>query len=344
MLNPVVGLLTALFLGAAAVLLFWPDRGLLWSWLRASRATERVQTEDALKHLFDCEYQGRRSTLQSVAGALHLTTHKTAEILDRMQRAELATTLDGGFRLTAEGRTYALRVIRIHRLWERYLSDETSLDPDKWHGEAEHLEHRTSEREAESLSASLGHPRFDPHGDPIPTAAGEIAPPLGKPLTELAIDTIAEIVHVEDEPSEVYAQLVADRLHPGMRVRVHENTPQRIRFEADAEEHVLAPIVATNLSVLELPKEARMEGPFDRLSSLELGERARMMGFSPWCRGAERRRLLDLGLIPGTEVIAEIRSPAGDPTGYRIRGAVIALRREQADQIQIERQQKGAAA
>ena len=47
--------------------------------------------------------------------------------------------------------------------------------------------------------------------------------------------------------------------------------------------------------------------------------------------------MLDLGLIPGTEVKAEIRSPAGDPTGYRIRGAVIALRREQADQVQVER-------
>lgn len=51
--------------------------------------------------------------------------------------------------------------------------------------------------------------------------------------------------------------------------------------------------------------------------------------------GANRRRLMDLGILPGTKLTAEMRSPLGDPTAYRIRGAVIALRREQAQQIQI---------
>jgi len=52
-------------------------------------------------------------------------------------------------------------------------------------------------------------------------------------------------------------------------------------------------------------------------------------------RGAERRRLLDLGLVPGTVVVAEMRSPLGDPVAYRVRGASVALRRDQARQISI---------
>ena len=48
-------------------------------------------------------------------------------------------------------------------------------------------------------------------------------------------------------------------------------------------------------------------------------------------------RLMDLGLVPGTEVEAEMQSASGDPTAYRIRGSLIALRREQAETIQIER-------
>lgn len=52
-------------------------------------------------------------------------------------------------------------------------------------------------------------------------------------------------------------------------------------------------------------------------------------------RGAERRRLLDLGLVPGTVVVAEMRSPLGDPVAYRVRGASVALRRAQAQQIDI---------
>jgi Fe2+ transport system protein FeoA len=51
--------------------------------------------------------------------------------------------------------------------------------------------------------------------------------------------------------------------------------------------------------------------------------------------GAERRRLLDLGLVPGTVVVAEMRSPLGDPVAYRVRGASVALRQDQARKIQI---------
>ena len=108
-------------------------------------------------------------------------------------------------------------------------------------------------------------------------------------------------------------------------------------FSVGGEEHVLAPVLAANLSVLSLPQDEEMAGPFERLSSLALGERAQVVALAPALRGAERRRMLDLGLIPGTEVGPDLRSPGGDPTGYLIRGAVIALRREQADQVQVER-------
>ena len=53
--------------------------------------------------------------------------------------------------------------------------------------------------------------------------------------------------------------------------------------------------------------------------------------------GAERRRMLDLGILPGTEIEVVMKSPMGDPTAYRIRDAVIALRKEQAELIRINR-------
>ena len=343
MIDPLLALTVALGLAVAAYLLLWPVRGLLWRWLRGLRATERVLIEDALKHLFDFEYKERVANLQSLSGALAVSGNRAAELLRRLQEQELVEYDGDGYRLTPSGRKHALQVVRIHRLWERYLAEETGLAPDAWHPEAEIREHTTTPEEANVLSASLGHPRFDPHGDPIPTAEGEIAPPEGRPLTELEVGELAEIVHVEDEPDAIYAQLVAEGLYPGMRVRVNETGPRRIAFEADAEEHVLAPILAANLSVRPLPKDEEMQGPFERLSSLELGDRGRVVALSPVLRGPERRRMLDLGVIPGTEVTAEIRSPGGDPTGYRVRGAVIALRREQADQIRIERAAPGGA-
>ena len=337
MIDPRIALLVTAILLIGVVALFWPDSGLLWRLRRAFRASERVLAEDALKHLFDCEYKGRIGNLQSLSGVLSISGNRAAEILQQLEAREWIRPVEGGYRLTSEGRSYALRIVRIHRLWERYLSDETGFEPPLWHQKAELHEHTTSPEEADAMAARMGHPRYDPHGDPIPTSGGEILPPQGRPLTELPADTLGEIVHVEDEPEAIYAQLVAEGLHPGMRVQVLNSTPERLRFVADAEEHVLAPVLAANLSVIVLTQEEEMTGPFERLSSLELGESAKVVSISPFLRPQERRRMLDPGLIPGTEAQAEIRSPAGDPTGYRIRGAVIALRREQAEQVQVER-------
>ena len=335
MSEPLWALTVSGVIGAAAVFIFWPARGLFWRGLRAARASSRVLIEDALKHIYDCEYRRISCTIHSVSGVLGISANRAAVLLARLRELELISLLAGGYRLTPEGRSYSLRVIRIHRLWERYLSDQTSLSAAEWHTEAEQREHKISSAEAEALSARMGHPSFDPHGDPIPTVRGDIPPPKGRPLTELSVGEVAEIVHLEDEPDAVHAQLAAENLHPGMRVRVVEINPRRVRFEAGAEEHVLGPVVAENLSVVLVPGEEGLEDLSERLSNLQAGEKAEVTRISSICRGPERRRMLDLGLLPGTIVKAEFTSPSGDPTAYRIRGSAIALRKEQADLIHI---------
>ena len=72
------------------------------------------------------------------------------------------------------------------------------------------------------------------------------------------------------------------------------------------------------------------------LSSLRTGEAANMVNLSPSIVGGERRRLLDLGLVPGTRIERDFDSMLGSPTAYRVRGATIALRKEQADRIFVE--------
>jgi len=136
-MSPLLALVVlAAVMGLAAVVA-WPDRGWLWRWRSGWRVLHRTRTEDALKHLFDCEYQGRQATHQSLVGVLRLGGRRSTELLARMERLGLIVSAEGGFRLTAEGRSEALRVIRIHRLWERYLADETGLEPERWHPEAD---------------------------------------------------------------------------------------------------------------------------------------------------------------------------------------------------------------
>ncbi|HEX9652868.1 MAG TPA: iron dependent repressor, metal binding and dimerization domain protein [bacterium] len=336
-MSPLLSLIIAATSLAAGAVFFWPDSGLFWKWRRGLRSTERVLIEDALKHLYDQEYKEMPSTLQSVAGALSISSDQAARLLDRLSAMGLVVHPAERFELTSEGRSYALRMIRVHRLWERYLADETGVQATEWHRQAEKLEHHVSEAEEESLAASLGHPSFDPHGDPIPTAAGALPPRKGQPLTVMPEGELAQVIHIEDEPRAIYTQLLAHGLQPGVKIRILEKEPERIHFIADGEEGVLAPMVAANVSVVPLPKEQKMEGPFDSLATLKVGEKAEVIGISNSCRGLQRRRLMDLGMVPGTVVSADMQSWSGDPTAYSVRGATIALRRNQAAMIHIRR-------
>ena len=72
------------------------------------------------------------------------------------------------------------------------------------------------------------------------------------------------------------------------------------------------------------------------LEAARIGEPVRVVAISRACQGPERRRLLDLGLVRGTEITARFASAAGDPVAYTIRGALIALRRRQASWIAVE--------
>ena len=78
-----------------------------------------------------------------------------------------------------------------------------------------------------------------------------------------------------------------------------------------------------------------MYGSYIPLSLLPLGGMAEVRGLD--VRGGARRRMLDLGLINGTQIEAINRSPSGDPVAYYFRGAVIALRSKEADGIIVEK-------
>lgn len=306
---------------------------------KLEESTERILSEDALKHIYTYVANGHRPTVESVAGALQVPRDEVTGLLDKMVAHHLLELSEGELHLTPVGLEYALHVIRAHRLWERYLADETGYPEDEWHNRADRLEHGISVAELDALSAKMGHPLHDPHGDPIPLATGEFVPHGGHPLTKLSNGQTARIVHLEDEPPVVYAQLVAEGLHPGMDLLVTEVSPQRIRFMADGEEHLLAPMMAANISVeLLSPDQASRVGPSDRLSDINLGESARVTSISPNCRGLERRRFMDLGILPGTIIRAEMVSPSGDPTAYLVRRALIGLRKEQASLINITRE------
>lgn len=335
MTEPQTALTVAGLIAALLAVLFWPSRGLFWRWKQLHQLGERVMIEDALKHLFKCEYHKRTATLESLSGSLGIGQNRAAELFGRLESLQLLRLEGGDRRLTAKGRTGALRIIRVHRLWEQYLAEETGHAAVSWHREAEDREHSMSAAEADELDELMGFPVYDPHGDPIPTADGEIAPRGGTPVTSLAEGQVATIVHIEDEPPELFHRIVAAGLHLGMRVEIKSVSPERVELLADGQPRQLTPVDAANIFVAALGEEEKMEGPFETLAELEVRERGQVVRISPACRGLERRRLMDLGIVPGTVIEVDMRSPMGDPTAYRIRGAAIALRKEQAEHVHI---------
>lgn len=337
MIEPLKLLLGTGLLVALAAFAFWPKLGLIAIWRKSHRNTERTLIEDALKHLYHQEYKGQSGTLESLSGALAISRDHAAKLLARLETLEMIKTQADSFELTPVGKSYALRIIRVHRLWERYFADETGLAETQWHAEAERREHVTTPEEAEALAMQMGNPIHDPHGDPIPTSNGELPPRQGKPLTDLTTGELARVVHIEDEPEVLYAQLVAQGLFPGMQILVTEKSAERIKLLADGEDAVLAPVVAANVTVVPLPKAQKMAGPHETLGTLKVGETGVVLGISKACRGMQRRRLMDLGVIPGTVISADLKSASGNPTAYNIRGALIALRKDQANLVHIRR-------
>ncbi len=304
-------------------------------WRTATRpARERRQLEDALKHLFEEEYRGRHASLPSLSGALRISDRTVVALVGRMQAQGLVVPHGQEFRLTADGERTALQVVRAHRLLERYFADEARLPLPNIHAEAERREHSLSPAAADRLSASMGHPTHDPHGDPIPTREGAVPPAAGTPATSWPEDIAGRIVHLEDEPEISFAQIVAAGLRVGQRVRIIESTPTRLVLSDGDREFTLAPAVAANVFLAPAP-DVTLLPDVVRLADLGSDQRAEIVGLDEACQGFSRRRLMDLGFTEGAFVRPFLKSFAGDPRAYDIRGTLVALRRDQASQILV---------
>jgi len=335
-----------IFFGLVLLLaaIVWPRVGVAARLGRLKLLSERVRVEDALKHFYDCETRGVPGTLEGLAGVLETSRGRALRILERAEAMGLVVPAQQGFILSDTGRAYALRVLRTHRLLERFLADRTGTRPAEWHLQAERREHQLSPDETERLARRMGHPLYDPHGDPIPTATGQVPEARGIPLSYVSAGTTVRVTHLEDEPVEVFQRLVDQGFTLDTILEVVEITRELIRYHVGGRERTLARALAGNVTVEPVAEAGALDAGVITLDQLAVDESGAVIGISQACRGPQRRRLLDLGVVPGTEIRAVMRSAAGDPIAYDIRGALIALRHEQAEWIRVRRVSREAAA
>ncbi len=309
-------------------------------WWEQRRVRSRTLWEDALKVLLDCSEHRFPCTAESLAARLRLSLPASLALVQELARRGLVLLRGTTLELTPQGRALALHILRAHRLWERYLSDYTDLPLAQVHRLADRMEHRLSPEDVRRLAAALGHPRRDPHGDPIPAEGGQVET-VGVPLTDWPVGQPARIAHIEDEPVSILEQILAEDLLPGTRVLVVEASPQglHLRVLDDDREVWLAGVVASHIHVVPVEEQTPSPSlPRMTLDQAPLRRKVRVVELSPRLRGLLRRRLLDLGFTPGAvvEPVMESAFGRGDPRAYRVRGTVIALRREQAAHILVE--------
>ncbi|MBW3539923.1 MAG: metal-dependent transcriptional regulator [Planctomycetes bacterium] len=133
-----------------------------------------------------------------------------------------------GVQLTDEGRRLAVGMLRRHRLIELFLVQTLDLTWDRVHEEAEHMEHAVSEYLIDRIDEFLGRPQFDPHGDPIPTAEGEMRADTAAavPLSRCRSGAQVRIVRVTNQSPDFLRFLSESGLEIGAEGVVEENNPE----------------------------------------------------------------------------------------------------------------------
>lgn len=147
--GPMIVLVSSLF--ALLSLLVAPHRGIVFRWLRQRRFSRRCVEENILKAVWK-----RGVLLAPLKGA------------KRLVRQGWLACKNGGYVLTVDGEAKALRIVRLHRLWELYLTEAVGVKAQDVHRHAEEMEHLLTPEIEEKLTQLLSNPKRDPHAQPIP--------------------------------------------------------------------------------------------------------------------------------------------------------------------------------
>jgi len=321
------------------LVIFWPERGLWFHWKRYRTNKEKILIEDALKHIHESESRNIPCTINSLAGFLFIKREKALDILNRLGELRMVNFSENRYSLTDTGQSHARRILRVHRLLELYFADQTGLSKKQWHLEAEKQEHYLPETDVEEIDKLLGKPAYDPHGDPIPTPEGVIPPDRGLPFNKFHSGELVEITHIEDEPQSMYELIVDNNLDLGSQVKII-SINNNIKIESAGTNIEIPIAAASQITARKITESEYFQGPFDTLNSLNIGEEGEVIQLSNSLIGQQRRRLMDLGVVPGSVITPELKSVTGNPTAYNIRGASIALRTEQSKQIYIKKNLK----
>jgi len=144
-----------------------------------------------------------------------------------------------GVVLTESGRKIALEVLRHHRLLETYLKVALGYPLERLHEEAEKLEHVISEEFEDRIDAIMGHPQFDPHGDPIPSKDGIMPIFEDVPLSSIETNTQFLLTRISAKDKNNLRFFETNQLLPGQILTVESMNSLTVSIKLSSQQLLL---------------------------------------------------------------------------------------------------------
>lgn len=178
--------------------------------------------ENYIKAIYKLSANGRQEVnTNAIADSLDTKAASVTDMLRKLSSKSLVHYVKyKGVSLTSEGERVALQIIRKHRLWEVFLVEKLRFNWDEVHDVAEELEHIQSSLLVKRLDEFLGFPRFDPHGDPIPSETGELNIKKQTLLAEMEINDAGVVAGVNDSQPLFLQYLDKMGIFLGARIKV----------------------------------------------------------------------------------------------------------------------------
>jgi DtxR family Mn-dependent transcriptional regulator len=212
-----------------------------------------ISEENYIKVIYHLSHVSPKGVnTNAIAGMLETKASSVTDMLKKLSEKELVSYQKyQGVTLTEKGFLSAKMIVRKHRLWEVFLVDKLSFSWDEVHEIAEELEHIKSEVLINKLDAFLDFPSFDPHGDPIPNANGEIKKINKLLLSEASLNKEYQCVGVKDSSSEFLQYLDKQKIALGSKITVKEKESfdDTLFIEIDSRELTISNKIANNLYV-----------------------------------------------------------------------------------------------
>jgi len=209
--------------------------------------------ENYLKTIFSVYMQTQSNvSTNEIANLLDTSPASVTEMIKKLQEKNLVIYEKyNGVMLSDDGKNKAISIIRKHRLWETFLVRKLDFSWSEVHDVAEQLEHIKSEKLIDKLDQLLNFPKFDPHGDPIPSKKGIFKFQERISIFEMGINEEGIIMGVSLDNRDFLDHLTKLKISIGTKVKVIEQIKfdQSMKIEFDSKIEHVSKEIAENILI-----------------------------------------------------------------------------------------------